>query len=352
MIRSVKIASPLNKGKLKQVRQFLETYQSCVNYFIVRLWSEKKVNGRYLEKEHIEEAKRRFNLTARLIQCAGKQALAIVKSQHKKSKRQRRMPRFRRFVANLDNRFWKITDQCNSFEWIRLQSGFTFYLPFKKTRVWNHWANKGFSLSKSIRLVFERDKLFIEFFFEKEAPELKTIGNIEGLDLGYVNLAVCSDGQVVGERIKDYIKGFDKREKHTHQQITQQVFHELKKLDLSKVKTLVIENLKKVKHKTRGMFPREHNRHLSHWLYAKAIKWLEQRCEEEGIQLLKVSPWKTSQFCRFCGNWDRRSRRGEEFACVHCGHRDSAEHNAAENLKLLGLAGVYSLRLLKIPCNI
>ncbi|MCL0103630.1 zinc ribbon domain-containing protein, partial [Dehalococcoidia bacterium] len=172
-------------------------------------------------------------------------------------------------------------------------------------------------------------------------------GNIEGLDLGYVNLAVCSDGQVVGEWIRDYIKGFDKREKHTHQQITQQVFHELKKLDLSKVKTLAVENLKKVKHKTRGMFPREHNRRLSHWLYAKVIKWLEQRCEEQGIQLLKVSPWKTSQFCRFCGNWDRRSRRGEEFACVHCGHRDSAEHNAAENLKLLGLAGVYSLRSLK-----
>ncbi|MCL0048726.1 zinc ribbon domain-containing protein [Dehalococcoidia bacterium] len=332
---------------MKQVHRFLETYQNCVNYFIARLWSEQRFNGKYLEASYIQTAGQRFDLTARLIQCAGKQALAIVKSQHKKSKRQRRMPRFRRFVANLDSRFWEITDRCNSFEWIKLQSGFTFYLPFKKTRVWNYWANKGFSLSRSIRLIFERDKLFIEFFFEKEAPELKITGDIEGLDLGYISLAVCSDGQVAGERIGDHIKGFDKREKHTHQQITQQVFHELKKLDLSKAKTLVIENLKKVKHKTRGMFPREHNRRLSHWLYAKVIKWLEQRCEEDGIQLLKVSPWKTSQFCRFCGNWDRRSRRGEEFVCVHCGHRDSAEHNAAENLKLLGLAGVYSLRLLK-----
>ena len=25
-----------------------------------------------------------------------------------------------------------------------------------------------------------------------------------------------------------------------------------------------------------------------------------QRCEELGIELRRVSPWKTSQFCRFC----------------------------------------------------
>jgi len=121
----------------------------------------------------------------------------------------------------------------------------------------------------------------------------------------------------------------------------------MKKLELNETKTLVIENLKRVKSKTRGMFSRAHNRRLSHWLYARVTKWLEQRCEEQGVRLVKVLPYKTSQFCRFCGNWDRRNRKGDKFSCVHCGHTDRADSNAAENLKLLGLAGVYSLRLLK-----
>jgi hypothetical protein len=32
---------------------------------------------------------------------------------------------------------------------------------------------------------------------------------------------------------------------------------------------------------------------------------------------------------------------------VRCGHEDCADHNAAENLEFLGLAGIYSFRLLQ-----
>jgi len=151
VIRSVKIISPLNKSKLGQVHQFLEVYKNCVNYFIARLWSEQRLNGKYLERGYIEDAKTRFSLTARLIQCAGKQGFEIVKSQKKRSQRQRKMPRFQKLTANLDARFWEITNEQNSFEWLKLQSGFTFYLPFKKTKMWNKWIDRGFTLSKSIR---------------------------------------------------------------------------------------------------------------------------------------------------------------------------------------------------------
>ena len=35
-----------------------------------------------------------------------------------------------------------------------------------------------------------------------------------------------------------------------------------------------------------------------------------------------------------------------KFICVHCGHSDQADLNAAKNLEFLGLAGVYGLRSL------
>jgi transposase len=88
---------------------------------------------------------------------------------------------------------------------------------------------------------------------------------------------------------------------------------------------------------------------VSHWLYASTVQWLKQRCEELGIRLERKDPWKTSQYCRRCGKWDKRSRVGDEFRCVHCGYSDQADHNAAVNLELLGVAGVYGLRSLKNP---
>lgn len=176
---------------------------------------------------------------------------------------------------------------------------------------------------------------------------MKTKGSLEGLDLGYVNLATCSDGQIIGKEINNFIKSFNKREKHTHKQIKQRAFQELKKLDLSNIKVLAIENLNHVKSNTRGMFPRTHNRRMSHWLYAKVTQWLKQHCEEEGIQIILKSSWKTSQRCSLCGKWDRRSRRGDRFRCVHCGHEEQSDSNASQNLKFLGLAGAYSLRSLQ-----
>lgn len=346
MIRTVKITSQANKGKVAKVHAFLVEYANCVNYFIARLWSEGKFSGRYLDKEYIISARKSFNLTARLIQCAGKQAFEVVKSQRKLSKRQQQMPHLKNLTANLDSRFWKISSESNTYEWLIIQSGVKFLIPFNKTKMWNKWVDAGFKLSKSLRLSSKNHKLIIEFLFEKEAPELKIQGTTEGLDLGYVNLATCSDGQIIGKGLNQFIRTFKKREKHTHKQIEHKALHELKQLDLSSVNTLVVENLKNVKSNTRGRFSREHNRRLSHWLYAKVINWLGQRCEEQGIRLEFKSPYKTSQFCRICGKWDKRNRSGEKFKCVNCGHEEHADSIGSQNLKLLGLAGVYSLRLL------
>jgi len=105
--------------------------------------------------------------------------------------------------------------------------------------------------------------------------------------------------------------------------------------------------MKRVKSGTRGTFSRRLNRRLSHWLYASIARRLEQYCEEYGVRLEKKDPYKTSQYCRSCGKWDRRNRRGDRFKCVHCGYSDHADHNAAHNLEFLGLAGVYGLRLLQ-----
>ncbi len=72
-----------------------------------------------------------------------------------------------------------------------------------------------------------------------------------------------------------------------------------------------------------------------------------QQSQEMGVRMIFASTYKTSQRCHSCGKIDSRNRKGERFRCVSYGHEDDADHNAAKNLEYLGLAGVYSLRLLQ-----
>lgn len=129
--------------------------------------------------------------------------------------------------------------------------------------------------------------------------------------------------------------------------ITTETYKEIKKLDLTNVNAIAIENLKNVKKNKRGKFPRHVNRFLSFWHYAKAIIRLQHRCEERGIPIYFKDPWKTSQRCPLCGNTDKKNRNRERFLCLKCGFADNADYVGSKNLEMLGLAGVYSLRLLE-----
>ena len=258
MRRAVKVTSPLNKGKVQsQVLPFMKHYRKIVNYFILFFWSHNILYGLFGGKGAIECAKKKFpGVTVRLLQCAAKQALENVKSQRKKPKWKRDMPRMRRYVAVLDQRIWKFSEMTTSFSWvvIGLKHPY-FYLPFKRTRHLDAWIEQGWVLSQSIRLKYDPRTLTvcIDFIVEKVPPRKRTKGIILGGDQGYIDLLRTSDGQVIGENIKTLIEGFAKRQKYTYIQAKHQAFHALKALNLSHVKLLVLEDLKYVKSGKRGV---------------------------------------------------------------------------------------------------
>jgi putative transposase len=62
-----------------------------------------------------------------------------------------------------------------------------------------------------------------------------------------------------------------------------------KQIDFSQIKTIVVEDLKKVKHDKRGTFSRVFNRRLSHWLYKYSETLLQRKCEELGIEVSQTA---------------------------------------------------------------
>lgn len=350
MIRSCRIyLNDLNPGKAVCLRAFLYLCHAVLQYFVDLFWQRQDFGGKLAELPTIHQGVHRFGITTRLAQALAKQAKEIVRSQHRQHKK--RKPRLRRHGVTLFYHFVKVEAfQGGFFDWAVCLIGSgapRLLLPVHSTRLIQRRLQAGWTLAKTIRLGMDGKRLWIDFLFEKERPLRRAEGHVVGMDSNYKNGLVFSDGQVVGQALYQRIQALAKRQKHTHAEIKSLLGQALKSIDFAAFKTLCIEDLKRVKSGTRGTFSRRLNRRLSHWLYASIARRLEQYGEEYGVRLEKKDPYKTSQYCRSCGKWDRRNRRGDRFKCVHCGYSDHADHNAAHNLEFLGLAGVYGLRLLQ-----
>src|SRR5215468_2687427 len=73
--------SQANVGKVAALKASLLLYVNVVNYFIERFWTMKDFTAALADKVITGRAVNRFKITARLAQCAAKQAKEIIRSQ-------------------------------------------------------------------------------------------------------------------------------------------------------------------------------------------------------------------------------------------------------------------------------
>ncbi len=343
----------LNAGKVETLRQFLCLCHDVTQYFVDLFWQRRDTAADLADLATLHRGRDRFHITVRLAQVLSKQAKETVRAAHKLK---RCKPKLCKHTVTLYSHFVRIEPFRGHFDWaVRfIGSGAPrMVVPVSSTAHLNKLLTNGWTIAKTIRLGRTRKgRLFIDFILEKPRPPLKTEGTIEGFDSNYKNGLVLSDGQNVGRSVYERTQQFSRRQKHTYDEVKSLIGHELKRIDLSKIKTLCYEDLKRVLNGRRGKFPRNLNRRMSHWLYAYIIRWLARACEEAGVSFEGKNPAYTSTTCSNCGKCDRRSRVGAEFNCRHCSFSCDADLNAALNLKRLGEAGVYGLRSLpNWTCN-
>src|SRR5215472_5802479 len=152
-----------NAGKVAALRMFLLLYVNVVNYFIERFWTMKDFTSALTDKVITGRAVNRFKITARLAQCAAKQAKEIVRSQ--KDRKVKKMPVLRRKVATLDNRFVKIEE----FKGEAFDLGLIFAsgmpkltIPINQTAHMNRLWGHGWRTGATIRLGTRHGRLSVE----------------------------------------------------------------------------------------------------------------------------------------------------------------------------------------------
>jgi putative transposase len=175
-----------------------------------------------------------------------------------------------------------------------------------------------------------------------------------GVDLGIVNLAVTSDGQVFsGGHIEGKRQWYEHRRAVLQSVGTKSAKRRLRQLAgrqkrfqtdtnhcMSKVlvetakdtkRGIALEDLEGIRGRQRlrrGQRSRHHN-----WAFYQLRRFVSYKAALAGTPVVFVDPAYTSQTCPICGHVSRSNRKSQsEFCCDQCGHVALADHAAAINI--------------------
>ena len=370
MIRSSKhTLKYTNHSKKENLCLFLTEYRRLLQESIDHLWTTpiQRLNitnntlycPKFLETAILNDFDTWF--TARMKQCVGKQACAMVSASITKRRRQLYMLRKNRrkgkntkalqqtinrqplvkpdasnAKAELDSRFVDI--QASNFfdEFVRVKTigdGLTFNLPLKHTNVSNKWKGEG---KRKAGIRISEDTLSLIF----EIPKAKITGNeVVGADQGQITCLTMSDKQVTNKcphghdlttiqetlkRKRKGTKGFRRAQSHRKNYI----HWAINQLNFKNIKEVRFERVKDVR---KG---KPTNRKNSHWTYTAIKDKMIQLSETEGFRFIEVTNEFRSQRCSSCGWVHKANRKGKGFTCNLCGFADDADLNAALNIEL------------------
>ncbi|WP_077132324.1 RNA-guided endonuclease InsQ/TnpB family protein [Spirosoma montaniterrae] len=212
-------------------------------------------------------------------------------------------------------------------------------------------------------LVLVKGKYFLLLTCDIPDENTDEFDDVLGVDLGIVSIATDSDGQTFsGAKVEAARQWYAKRRGVLQSVGTKSAKRSLKKLsgkqkrfqrDTNHVisKSLVVkakatsraismENLKGISKQVRKEAKRlrqpQRAKH-SNWSFDQLKQFVGYKCQLYGVVLTTIDPRNTSRTCHVCGHCAKANRRSQaEFVCRSCFHSDSADVNAAKNIKLLG----------------
>jgi putative transposase len=267
-----------------------------------------------------------------------------------------------RFIRTIkmDAKIAQLETGNNSFEyWLKLstlEKNKPIYLPLKN----NSWFKKKLEegkLCNHVQVSFDEDysTITIAPVIEINKTEMRTEGEIIGLDWGVTALFGTSEGQLLGMRMLSKLKLLDKqlmvlqaelqrnnqvlnknkRYKTLQRQISSYVKNETGRLlnslaENNNISEIVVEKLD-FRHIS---LSKTINRIISRAGRKAVESKLSRLNETKGIKITHVNSAYTSRQCSRCGYTDKKNRKSQSvFKCKCCGYTGNADINASRNIK-------------------
>ena len=332
------------KLKIKHNKQLLETmkqYSKAVSYISNRGFDTNTYNRYKLHHLCYYDARKLFNLPSQFIINANRVASQTLKSV-KTNKGFK--PTFKEYMPlAFDKRTFTF-----SFDKVRLTTingRIDVHIEIPEY----YWKYLDWSYQTALLTIDKHSRMFLHITFSRDFNINKISDRLQvGVDVGINHIAVTSNKQFFsGTKIKTYTLKFKRLRARLQSKGTRSSQKLLKKISgrerrfkaywnhvISKqivtncnAGTIVLEDIKGIRNTRKG---RRFNFWLNGWSFCQLHNFITYKAMQWGINVIKVSPYHTSQKCSHCGELGTRSKG--YFVCFHCGYSLNADLNASLNL--------------------
>jgi putative transposase len=337
------------KEQAKALKETLGLANAACNTISQAAWTQK-VFGQYnLHKLVYADVRERSGLSAQIVvRCIAKVADA-----YKLDKKSQRT--FKPFGAiAFDDRIlsWKLDKQIVSIWTVAGRQKIPYACGERQKRLLE-------SRIGETDLVFRKGNFYLLAVCEVPEPTPADVDSVLGVDFGIVSLATDSDGESYsGEKVEAKREWYANRRATLQKVDTRSAKRKLKKMSgkqrryqadvnhciskqlVSKAKdttrSIAIEDLKGIRARVtvrRSQRAKHHN-----WAFSQLRTFLSYKAQLRGVRVIAIDPRNTSRTCSVCGHCEKANRKSQsEFVCQSCGHTQNADHNAALNIRALGL---------------
>lgn len=336
MRRACKVTTKfLTQRKKTALNALLQAYRTAVNFYIKSLWA---CPGR-LDKDTLARLQD-TRLSKRYKSNALKQALEMVIATKKSGKELGKTASCPVFTGSaiLDSKFVSVEKGLGSFDLVirisSLRKGHKIVVPTKKTIPINKWLGREGKFIQGCCL--SEDRIIV--WIEAETKVFKITGNTLGVDQGVNKLMADSNGSFYGQdfkTIRDKIKRRVPGSKGKLRAIRERenfINRNLNTLPWADINVLGMENLKYLKTGKKKNRNKNFRKAMAPWTYRQVLNRAKAKAEENRVRLLLVPPANTSRTCPVCRVVSKKSRVGECFQCVACGHKQDADTVGALNV--------------------
>ncbi|MES5821478.1 transposase [Streptomyces sp. RG80] len=176
-----------------------------------------------------------------------------------------------------------------------------------------------------------------------------------GVDLGIVNIATTSDGEIMAGRELNRIRGRErtlraklqrkntpsakrrlKKRRRKESRRARDINHKIAKVMVAEAERtgrgIALEDLRGIRERVRLRKPQRATH--SSWSFAQLGSFIAYKARRAGVPVVYVDPAYTSRTCAECGHIDKANRVSQAwFACRNCGFVDHADRNSSRNIR-------------------